>query len=248
MNNEKTPDGYIQEQAYEKYTNEDHETWSVLYNRQIKTIQDVASKRFLNGAYLLGFTANAIPDYTKVNAHLKPLTGWTIYAVPGLIPNDLFFHRMADKEFAATCWIRKRAQLDYLEEPDIFHDVFGHVPLLADNYITDFLKELARIAVAHLDNEIVIEYIARLYWYTIEFGLVKEDKQLKIYGAGILSSIGETQYCLSKDATLVPFDTGHILNTPYIKDRFQTQYFVLDSMEQLRESIGELENVVLNLL
>ncbi len=138
-------------------------------------------------------------------------------------------------------WLRKKEQLDYLEEPDMFHDVFGHVPLLADPVIANYLLGLARIAERYLNNEDAVECISRLYWYTIEFGLVKERWHTKIYGAGILSSIGETQFVLSPRANRVPFDLYEILKTPYIKDKFQEQYFVLESLGQFKRIIIELD-------
>jgi phenylalanine-4-hydroxylase len=232
------------EQEYGKYTAAEHALWALLYRRQMDTIRQVASPHFTNGLRLLQFTAEKIPDFKQVNNYLTEITGWKIYAVPGLIANDLFFHRMAAKQFGATCWLRTMEQLDYLEEPDMFHDVFGHVPLLADPVISNFLEGLAGIAVCHLDNEIVIEYIARLYWYTIEFGLIREGEELKIYGAGILSSIGETKFCLSPQANPVPFEVERILQTPYIKDNFQQQYFVLSSIHQLEEAVEKLKRYI----
>ena len=232
------------EQQYENYTNTENTIWAMLYKRQMDIINSIASPHFSNGVSLLGFTSDSIPDFKQVNKRLKKATGWAIYAVPGLIPNDIFFHRMASKEFGATCWLRKMEQLDYLEEPDMFHDVFGHVPLLADPVISKFLEALASVAIRYLDNEMVIEYIARLYWYTIEFGLIKEEGQLKIYGAGILSSIGETKFCLTADANPIPFNVNQILQTPYIKDSFQQQYFVLDSIHQLEEAVEELKKYI----
>ena len=142
--------------------------------------------------------------------------------------------------------LRKREQLDYLEEPDLFHDVFGHIPLLADPMIADFLYGLARVAARYIDNENVIEALARLYWYTIEFGLVREGGEVKVYGAGILSSISETQFALSPAANRVPFNLDEVLATPYITDKFQEQYFVLDSMDQLAEILDVLTTQLFN--
>jgi phenylalanine-4-hydroxylase len=229
------------QQIYNCYTATDHHTWSILYKRQIEKIKTVAYRNFDKGLEELCFNDHSIPEFTSVNKRLKLLTGWQIYAVPGLIDNAFFFQQMSTKQFGATTWIRKPEQLDYLEEPDMFHDVFGHIPLLTDPLICKFLYGLARIAVANIDDEGVIESLARLYWYTIEFGLVKEDDELKIYGAGILSSIGETDYCLSDEVKRVSFNLETILATPYIKDKYQEQYFVLDSMEELQNALKELE-------
>jgi phenylalanine-4-hydroxylase len=225
------------EQQYEQYTNTDHAVWSILYTRQLETIRQVAYRNFIKGVEQLGFSDKKIPDFKVMNKKLEQLTGWQIYAVPGLISNSSFFERMKVKQFGATTWIRKQDELDYLEEPDMFHDVFGHIPLLTDPLICDYLYRMAKLAVKYIDNEDVIESVARLYWYTIEFGLVTEKSELKIYGAGILSSIGETEYCLSDKATLVPFDLQEIVRTPYIKDTFQKKYFVLQSFSQLPEAV-----------
>lgn len=230
------------QQEYDQYTKVDHEVWSILYKRQYDKVADVAYAKFKWGLDQLQFNAQKIPDFKDVNKTLKVLTGWQIYAVPGLISNADFFNKMYTREFGTTTWIRKMEELDYLEEPDMFHDVFGHIPLLADSRITSFLYELAALAVKHLDKEDVIEAIARLYWYTIEFGLVRENNQTKIYGAGILSSIGETEFSLSPSAVHIPFQLKEIINTPYIKDRFQEKYFVLEDMNQLAEAAIELNN------
>lgn len=233
-------------QQYHKYTPTHQATWLLLYDRQLAAVKQFAYSGFLQGLKKLDFSRHAIPNFDAVNFRLYPLTGWKIYAVPGLIENDFFFEQMYVKKFGATTWIRTPEQIDYLEEPDMFHDVFGHIPLLADPAIANYLFALASIANKYITNEEVIEMIARLYWYTIEFGLVKENDKLKIYGAGILSSIAETQFCFSKKATLKPFDLEKIITTPYIKDSFQQQYFVLKSFNDLEKGIEKLEKYLDN--
>jgi phenylalanine-4-hydroxylase len=230
------------EQQYGLYRPGDHSVWSILYKRQIRMIRKVSYHRFAGGLTDLGFSEETIPDFKTVNKNLQVLTGWKIYAAPGLIPARQFFKLMVFKRFGSTTFIRKMDQLDYLEEPDMFHDLFGHIPLLADPMVCDYLHQLALIAERYIDNEHVIELVSRLYWYTIEFGLVKEKDELKIYGAGILSSPGETAYCLSAEATTCDFDLEKIINIPYIIDRFQEKYFVLSSMEQLPLIASALDN------
>lgn len=229
------------QQQYDLYTQADQEVWSILFTRQMLLVKNVAYRHFPGRLKQLHFSSQSIPDFNQTNSLLELITGWTIYAVPGLIPNRQFFELMNHKQFGATTWLRKKQQLDYLEEPDMFHDVFGHVPLLADPVIANYLLGLARIAQRYIDQEEVIEAIARLYWYTIEFGLVREGRHIRIYGAGILSSIGETGFALSSKANHQPFDLGFVLNTPYIKDKFQEQYFVLDSLGQLNGILSELD-------
>ncbi|GAB4128867.1 MAG: hypothetical protein OHK0045_07160 [Raineya sp.] len=232
-------------QEYEKYTTEDFEVWRILFERQMKALPGKATQEYLEGIKRVGFVADRIPNFEEVNVQLQKYTGWRIYVVPGLLPNKEFFELMRDGNFCATTWLRKMNQLDYLEEPDMFHDVFGHVPLLTNKPLCKFLEDLSLIALEHIDSEIAIELIARLYWYTVEFGLIREPAGLRIYGAGILSSSGETDYSLYSDIPeRVPFNVSEILDTPYIKDRYQSKYFVIDSFEQLYASVPEIAKLV----
>ena len=215
----------------------------MLFRRQMHRLPGRASQAYLDGIVATGFPNEAIPDFEKdLNPRLLPLTGWRVVAVPGLIGNREFFELMADRQFPATTWLRTRDQLDYLPEPDMFHDTFGHVPVLTNRYFCDFLAALSRIALKHVDQEEAIDRIARLYWYTVEFGLIRENGELRIYGGGILSSPGETIYALESDVPIrTDYDVTTLLQTPYVIDRFQEQYFVIDSYEQLYESVPEIE-------
>lgn len=230
-------------QEYSNYTPEDFEVWGILFNRQIEQLKPIASTAYLDGIKKVNFSANRIPNYSETNILLQDLTGWQIHVVPGLIDNRPFFELMKNKKFCASTWLRKREQLDYLEEPDMFHDIFGHVPLLSNQSVCHFLEELARIALRFVEKEEAIEYIARLYWYTVEFGLIRENGELKIYGAGILSSSGESIYCLeSSHPQILKYNVKQIFDTPFIKDHYQEQYFVIDSYQQLFDSIPEIEH------
>jgi len=229
-------------QEYSAYTPEDFEVWQILFNRQIELLKPVASVAFLDGIEKVNLSATKIPNYPETNIILQKLTGWQIHVVPGLIENRPFFELMKNKHFCASTWLRTREQLDYLEEPDMFHDIFGHVPLLSNQPLCHFLEELARIALRFVENEEAIEYIARTYWYTIEFGLIREKGQLKIYGAGILSSSGESIYSIeSHHPQRFIYNTHQIFDTPFIKDQYQEQYFVIDSYQQLFDAIPEIE-------
>lgn len=229
-------------QQYSSYTPEDFEVWQILFNRQIAQLKPMASIAYLEGIEKVNFSADKIPNYLDTNMLLNKLTSWQIHVVPGLIENRPFFELMKNKRFCASTWLRSREQLDYLEEPDMFHDIFGHVPLLSNQSVCHFLEELARIALRFVDNEEAIEYIARLYWYTIEFGLIRENGQLKIYGAGILSSSGESIYSIeSPHPQRFSYNTRQIFDTPFIKDHYQEQYFVIDSYQQLFDAIPEIE-------
>lgn len=231
-------------QQYELYSADDQRTWSLLFERQYLAVQQVAYSGFAKSLQALRFSKDHIPVFAEINQVLQTMTGWQLYAVPGLIENQYFFEQMADKKFGATTWLRKPEQIDYLEEPDMFHDVFGHVPLLADAYIGKYLQCLARIAKDCHYRADAVEAIARLYWYTIEFGLIQEEEKLKIYGAGVLSSIGETEYALSDQPAHIPFNVETIIATPYIKDDFQQQYFVLSHRQQLIDGAIALEAIV----
>jgi len=216
-------------QEYDKYTDDDFKVWNLLYNRQMKNLPGAASKAFLRGVELFGFNPKAIPKFDDMNRVLKQTTGWALFVVPGLIAEEPFFRLLSNKQFPASTWFRKLKEVDYLEEPDMFHDTFGHVPLLTNKPFAEFLVEISRLGHKYVGNEFAIELVSRIYWFTVEFGLIKEEGQLKIYGAGILSSAGESKYCLSDEATHITYDVDTILNTPYRKDIFQDRYFVIDS-------------------
>lgn len=175
---------------------------------------------------------------------MKNTTSWSLEVVPNISEQKEFFEFLSKKKFTTTCWLRTMEQLDYLEEPDMFHDVFGHVPLLCNESYVNFFKGISDIALKNMDNPKAIELLGRLYWFTIEFGLIREDGELKIYGAGIISSKGETEHCLSKAAIQLPFDVQTIFNTNYRTDVFQTHYFVIDSFEQLYNSLKQIELVL----
>ncbi len=229
-------------QQYDKYTAEDHQVWRILFERQIVNLPNAASQEYLEGIRRINFTADHIPNFEEVNKILHTYTGWQLYVVAGLLPNKEFFELMNNKRFCATTWLRKMSQLDYLEEPDMFHDVFGHVPLLTNPDLCNFLQGLSRIALRYIDNELAIELVSRLYWYTVEFGLIREHGKLRIYGAGILSSTGETNYSLESEIPKrVPYQVKAIIDTPYIKDKYQEKYFVINSYEQLFNSVSEIE-------
>jgi phenylalanine-4-hydroxylase len=231
-------------QEYEKYTEEDHKVWSILYAEQMQQLPAIAAKDYLNGIKKVKFEPKKIPRFEVINEALAEATGWCVYVVPGLIPNKPFFEHLSKKEFPATTWLRTMAQLKYLEEPDMFHDIFGHVPLLSEAFFADYLNGLSNIILKYVENPYAVELMARLYWYTVEFGLIREDNEVKIYGAGILSSTGESVFSVSNQATHLPFDVNHIMDTPYIKDKFQAQYFVIDSYKQLFDSLPLIEQII----
>lgn len=179
-----------------------------------------------------------------MNKILSRQTGWGLEVVAGIIPEKEFFPLLANKKFPATTWLRKKSQLDYLEEPDMFHDVFGHVPLLTDKNFCDFFEEVGKLGVKYIDNVKILAMLGRIYWFTVEFGLIREKGNLKIYGAGILSSHGETKFCLSDVPAHFAFDAKVIMDTPFQNDRIQDKYFVIESFRQLYDSAEVIRKII----
>ncbi len=231
-------------QIYEHYNDEDFEVWKILFDRQIQQFPTHASKAYLEGLKIANFETGIIPDFKETNRILKETTGWQLAVVPGIVPDYTFFELMANKRFPATTWLRKMKELDYLEEPDMFHDVFAHVPLLTNQHFVNFLEELSKIGLGYVGNDEAIQLLSRVYWFTVEFGLIQEEQGLRIYGAGILSSAGETKFSLSDEPPKHKFDIEHMLDTPYRKDVFQKEYFITESYEQLYESIPDIKELL----
>ena len=183
--------------------------------------------------------------HAKVNAWFTSKTGWEIKVVPGLIPVDEFFTLLANKQFCSSTWLRNKSQLDYLEEPDMFHDIFGHVPLLCNPIFSDFMHEFGKLGVQFIGDEKATVQLQRLYWYTIEFGLIKEEK-IKSYGAGIMSSFGETNLIDEGVGHFMPFDIEKLMNLPFQNDAIQENYFVIDSFDQLFKALEIAKDVLKN--
>ncbi|MBL3658680.1 phenylalanine 4-monooxygenase [Fulvivirga sediminis] len=228
-------------QVYDQYTAEDQQVWSILYDRQIVNMPGAATVEFMKGLDVVKFTNKNIPAFEETNVLLREATGWELVAVEGIVDDKLFFELMSNKKFPATTWLRKMEELDYLEEPDMFHDVFAHVPLLTNQAFVDYLQALSEIGAAHANDPEAIELLSRIYWFTVEFGLIKEPAGLRIYGAGILSSVGETRFSLSDEPEHFAYDVAQILDTPFRKDTFQEKYFIIESYEQLFHSIDEVK-------
>jgi phenylalanine-4-hydroxylase len=221
------------DQDWHLYTAEEHATWKTLYERQMKLIPGRASKHYLDGLADLPITVDAIPDFERLSDALEKRTGWRVVAVPGMVPNDVFFTHMANRRFPAGQFIRKAHQLDYLQEPDVFHDIFGHVPMMVNPVMADFMQAygeggLKAMRLGELDR------IARLYWYTVEFGLIAEPQGVRIFGGGILSSFTETRFALeSPSPNRIGFDLERVMRTHYRIDEFQETYFVMPSIDTL---------------
>jgi phenylalanine-4-hydroxylase len=223
---------YTVEQDHSRYLDADHDRWRRLYARQMRLVPGRACLEFLRVVDTLGYEAG-IPRFDEVNERLGRATGWQVVAVPGLLPEHVFFGHLAQRRFPVTVWLREEHEFDYIVEPDVFHDFFGHVPLLFDPVYADHLHEYGKggLKAMRLD---AVKWLARLYWYTIEFGLMKTPEGVRAYGAGLLSSGGELAYCVeSPRPRRLPFELERIMRTGYIIDRFQETYFVIDSFDQL---------------
>ena len=223
-------------QNWDAFTADEHAMWDRLFARQSEMLPGRAADAFLRGIDVLRLEKPGIPDYRELNARLTAATGWQVVAVPGLVPDDVFFDHLANRRFPAGNFIRTPEQLDYLEEPDVFHDVFGHVPMLADPVFADYMVAYGEGGLRSLKFD-ALKQLARLYWYTVEFGLIREAGGLRIYGAGIVSSFAESVFALDSDSpNRIGFDLARVMRTDYRIDDFQQNYFVIDSLEQLLDT------------
>ena len=228
----------IVEQPWDEYSTVDHDVWRQLYQRQRKVLVGRASDEFLQAQDAMGMSEDQIPKLVALNDVLVGATGWTIVGVEGLLPELDFFDHLANRRFPVTWWIRRPDQIDYIEEPDLFHDLFGHVPLLMNPLFADYMEAYGRGGVkAHAIGPEALQHLARLYWYTVEFGLIQQADGLRIYGSGIVSSKGESIHSLESAApNRIGFDLERIMRTRYRIDSYQKTYFVIDSFKQLIES------------
>jgi phenylalanine-4-hydroxylase len=219
-------------QHIDLYSAEDQAVWRTLVERQTALARRYACDEFLAGLDTLGI-GDTIPDFETINSQLEPLTGWRIVGVPGLIPDAAFYDHLAHRRFPVTVWIRTRSELDYLVEPDLFHDFFGHVPLLSSQVFADYMQDYGRRGVEAGPD---VHLLARLYWFTVEFGLIRTAKGLKAYGAGILSSAAEVKHAIEGEGVeRLPFDATRAMRRPYEIDKLQNTYFVLDDFRQLMD-------------
>lgn len=220
-------------QDWAHYTPEEHRTWDTLFARQAKLLPGRASEAYLRGLDVLKLSKPGIPDFAELSERLTALTGWQVVAVHGLVPDDVFFDHMANRRFVAGNFIRRPDQLDYIQEPDVFHDVFGHVPMLADPVFADYLAAYGRGGQRALGLG-GLKHLSRLYWYTVEFGLIAEPEGLRIYGSGIVSSFAESRFALDDPSpNRIGFDLERVMRTEYRIDDFQQNYFVIPSFDEL---------------
>ena len=235
------------------YTDTDRQVWRTLYERQRLLLPGMSTEAFAEGVHQVGLVADHIPQLAALTERFRALTGWTFEPVDGIVDDRVFFELIAERRFPITTWLRAPEQLDYLEQPDFFHDCYGHVPLLAHEAFSDFLQGMAEAFRPYLGRPTMVELLTRLYWFTVEFGLIYEPSStgdddapgaLRIYGAGILSSVGETAYSLGEVPERRAFDLQQVMATPFHKDRYQDVYFVVPSYDALYASLRELKSLL----
>ena len=232
---------YVVPQCWEAFTEDDHAVWDLLFTRQVELLGSRVVSPFLDGIDLLRLSHPGVPDVEGLNAILEPRTGWRVVAVPGLVPDDIFFAMLAERIFPVGNFIRTREQLDYLEAPDCFHDMFGHIPMLAHHDFAEMAEHVGRLGIAACAAG-EGERAARLYWHTVEFGLAREHGELKILGAGLASSFGEAHFSLESDQVeRVPFSIERAVKTAYKHDAFQPRYLVSGSLEQTIADVLSLD-------
>ncbi len=228
-----------------KYTQEDNDVWRIMFTERMKSLADQASDVFLTGLEQIGLVPERVPRVADINRRLQDLTGWESHPVPGYLPAKSFFACLAARRFPTTITMRPRELMNYLPEPDIFHDVFGHVPLHADPIFAEFLQTYGKAAL-FCEDPYHIERLARLFWFTVEFGLIREKGKVKLYGSGLISSIGESFHALESDhVDRRPFDMDRVCDTPFEIDHYQPILYVLESFEQLRDSMNSYAERVL---
>lgn len=231
---------YLIEQEYEAYTEEQHGVWAELVGRVLPELEKHAARAYLDGFEIIGLRRERLPKLTAVSARLQPRTGWNSTPVSGFLPAPAFFEMLAARRFPTTTWLRSRESLEYTPEPDIFHDVFGHVPMHAHRVFADFLQRYGRVC-AGIEDEGVLERLGRLFWYTVEFGLIREAGEVKVFGSGLISSHGECMNVMDGRCAVHDFSLDEVLNTPVKVDELHKLLFAIGSFDQMYDAMHEAE-------
>ena len=231
---------FLSTQQYESYTPEEHAVWAELVHRRTPQIEEHACAEYLEGYNIIGIREDRIPNLAEISSRLRPRTGWSTTPVTGFLPARAFFEMLSLRHFPSTTWLRKRDSLEYTPEPDIFHDVFGHVPMHAHKVFADFLQYYGQLCLA-AEDEHVLEQLGRLFWYTVEFGLIRQNGKLKIFGSGVISSHGESTSVIEGRIKVEPFDLDRVLATPVTVDEIHDVLFAIDSFDQMYEALMETE-------
>ena len=231
---------YLTQQHYEKYTAEQHAVWAELVRRRRPQLEAHACREYLDGYKFIGLEDDCLPNLSAISERLKPRTGWSTTPVSGFLPSDAFFEMLDARMFPTTTWLRGRDSLAYTPEPDIFHDVFGHVPMHAHKVFADFLQHYGSVC-ARIKDAATLERLGRLFWYTVEFGLIRERGSVKVYGSGVISSHGECTNVIEGGCQVKDFDLEEVLNTPVRVDRIHSLLFAIESFDQIYEAMHEAE-------
>ncbi|MDE3162943.1 MAG: phenylalanine 4-monooxygenase [Acidobacteriota bacterium] len=231
---------YIIQQDYQAYTPEQHAIWAELVGRVLPELEQHAAREYLEGFEIIGLQRDRLPDLAAVSARLKPRTGWSSTSVSGFLPAPAFFEMLATRRFPTTTWLRSRNSMEYTPEPDIFHDVFGHVPMHAHPVFADFLEHYGRVCSCILDSD-VLEKLGRLFWYTVEFGVIRQGDAIKVYGSGLISSHGECRNVVSGHCAIHDFSLDEVLATPVKVDELHKLLFAVSSFDQIYEAMHAAE-------
>src|SRR5207302_1781611 len=221
---------YLIEQKYSEYSAEQHQVWQELVRRRRSQIESHACREYLEGYQIIGLQEDRLPNLAAITAQLKPRTGWSTTAVSGFLPSQAFFEMLAARMFPTTTWLRSRDSLEYTPEPDIFHDVFGHVPMHAHRVFADFLEHYGRVC-ASITDAVVLEKLGRLFWYTVEFGLIRQHDEIKVYGSGLISSHAECKNVMDGNCAVHDFTLDEVLNTPVKVDELHKLLFAVSSFD-----------------
>ncbi len=227
---------FLIEQVWEDYTPEEHQVWAELVSRRMPQLKDHACREYLDGFSQIGLREDRLPDLKSVSALLEPRTGWRSTPVSGFLPADAFFEMLAARMFPTTTWLRGRDSLEYTPEPDIFHDVFGHVPMHAHPVFADFLEHYGKVCAALMNDPVALERMGRLFWFTVEFGLIRQDGEVKVYGSGLISSHGECSRVLAGGCEVKDFDLDAVLNQEFQTSQMQPVLYAVESFEQIYEA------------
>jgi len=232
---------YLIEQKYSEYSAEQHQVWQELVRRRRPQIESHACREYREGYEIIELREDRLPNFAAITAQLKPRTGWSTTAVSGFLPAQAFFEMLAARMFPTTTWLRSRDSLEYIPEPDIFHDVFGHVPMHAHRVFADFLQHYGSVC-ARINDQELLEQLGRLFWYTVEFGLIRQDGAIKVYGSGVISSHGECSNVIEGGCEVRDFDLKEVLRTPVRVDRIHSLLFAIESFDQLYEAMHAAED------
>ena len=233
-------DSYIIQQDHAAYTPEQHAVWAELVGRVLPELEECAAQEYLDGFEIIGLQKACLPQLASISARLEPRTGWNSIPVKGFLPAPVFFEMLATRRFPTTTWLRSRDSMEYTPEPDIFHDVFGHVPMHAHSVFANFLEHYGRVCAA-TSNADVLEKLGRLFWYTVEFGLIRQNGEIKVYGSGLISSHGECRNVMDGHCAIHDFSLDEVLRTPVKVDELHKLLFAVNSFDQIFEAMHEAE-------